>query len=102
MATSNPAVTSTPADPKELKVVNIHQAKTHLSRLVEEAANGESFVIAKAGKPMVKVTRLDAPEPKPRRQFGFLRGKMTIPDDFDTMFEKEIEEMFYGSDEDAE
>jgi len=99
MATSNPAALSTPAGPKELKVVNIHQAKTHLSRLVEEAANGESFIIAKAGKPMVKVTRLDAPEPKPKRQFGTLRGLMTVPEDFDTMFEKEIEEMFYGEEE---
>lgn len=81
---------------KGLKVINIHEAKTHLSRLVEEAANGESFVIAKAGKPMVKVIRLDAAEPKPKRQLGFLKGKIEIPDDFDTMFQKEIEEMFYG------
>jgi len=79
-----------------LKVVNIHEAKTHLSRLVEEAANGESFVIAKAGKPMVKVIRLDADGPKPKRRLGFLKGKIEIPDDFDTMFQKEIEEMFYG------
>lgn len=81
---------------KGLKVVNIHEAKTHLSRLVEEAANGESFVIAKAGKPMVKVIRLDATEQKPKRRLGFLKGKIEIPDDFDTMFQKEIEEMFYG------
>jgi prevent-host-death family protein len=81
---------------KGLKVVNIHEAKTHLSRLVEEAANGESFVIAKAGRPMVKVIRLDAAEPKPKRRLGFLKGKIEIPDDFDTMFQKEIEEMFYG------
>lgn len=81
---------------KELKVVNIHQAKTQLSRLVEEAASGHSFVIAKAGKPMVKVTRLDEAEPKPKRKLGFAEGKWEVPDDFDTMFEKEIEEMFYG------
>lgn len=91
--------TSISGTAKELKVVNIHQAKTQLSRLVEEAANGESFVIAKAGKPMVKVTRLDDPEPKPKRQFGTLRGQMTIPEDFDTMFEDEIEKMFYGEEE---
>ncbi len=80
-----------------LKVVNIHEAKTHLSRLVEEAANGESFVIAKAGKPMVKVTRLDVAEQvKPKRRLGFLKGKIKVPDDFDTMFQDEIEKMFYG------
>jgi prevent-host-death family protein len=81
---------------KELKVVNIHQAKTQLSRLVEEAASGHSFVIAKAGKPMVKVTRLDEAEPMPKRKLGFAEGKWEVPDDFDTLFEKEIEEMFYG------
>jgi len=79
-----------------LKVVNIHEAKTHLSRLVEEAANGESFVIAKAGKPMVKVIRLDAEPAKPKRRLGFMEGQFEVPDDFDTMFQKEIEEMFYG------
>ena len=82
---------------KGLKVVNIHEAKTHLSRLVEEAAKGESFVIAKAGKPMVKVIRLEAAEPeKPKRRLGFMEGQFKVPDDFDTMFQKEIEEMFYG------
>ena len=91
--------TSSTGAAKELKIVNIHQAKTQLSRLVEEAANGESFVIAKAGKPMVKVTRLDEAEPKQKRQFGFLRGKIEIPENFDTLFEKEIEEMFYGEEE---
>ncbi len=61
------------------RIVNIHEAKTHLSRLVEEAANGNSFIIAKAGKPMVRVTRLDAEPQKPRRRLGFMKGKMTIP-----------------------
>jgi len=81
---------------KGLKIINIHEAKTHLSRLVEEAANGESFVIAKAGKPMVKVIRLDAAEPKPKRRLGFLEGQIIVPDDIKTMFKDEIEEMFYG------
>ncbi|CDZ36380.1 Prevent-host-death family protein [Neorhizobium galegae bv. officinalis] len=82
-----------------MKTVNIHEAKTHLSRLVEEAAKGEAFVIAKAGKPMVKVVPLEkAPveEPKKKRRIGFLKGQISVPDDFDTMFAKEIEEMFYG------
>ena len=47
-----------------MKTNNIHQAKTHLSRLVEEAANGEPFIIAKAGKPMALVTQLAPAEPK--------------------------------------
>jgi prevent-host-death family protein len=79
-----------------LKVVNIHEAKTHLSRLVEEAAKGESFVIAKAGKPMVKVIRLDAEPEKSKRRLGMLQGVFTVPDDIKTRFKDEIEEMFYG------
>ena len=83
-----------------LKVVNIHEAKTHLSRLVEEAANGQPFIIAKAGKAMVKVIRLDSPESeKPKRRLGFMRGEIKVPDDFDTMFQDEIEKMFYGEEE---
>jgi prevent-host-death family protein len=79
-----------------MRTINIHQAKTHLSRLVEEVAHGESFVIAKAGKPMALVTQLSVPEAKPKRRLGMLEGQMTVPDDFDTMFQDEIEKMFYG------
>jgi prevent-host-death family protein len=64
-------------------IVNIHEAKTHLSRLIERALKGEAFVIAKAGKPLVKVTALEAPGP-PRR-LGFLAGELEVPDDFDRM-----------------
>jgi prevent-host-death family protein len=79
-----------------MRSINIHEAKTHLSRLVEQAANGEPFIIAKAGKPLVKVVPLDAPaEGKPSR-IGMLDGKIKVPDDFDTMMADEIEEMFYG------
>lgn len=80
-----------------MRVVNIHEAKTHLSRLIEQAANGEAFVIAKAGKPMVRVVPLEAPAGKvaPSR-FGFLRGHLQVPDDFDTMGQDEIEKMFHG------
>jgi prevent-host-death family protein len=78
-----------------MRTVNIHEAKTHLSRLVDRAAKGEPFVIAKAGKPLVKVVPLDAPLVQPKR-FGFLAGQIKVPDDFDTMFADEIEEMFYG------
>ena len=79
-----------------MRTVNIHEAKTHLSRLVERAANGEPFIIAKAGKPMVKVVPVDpAADGKPSR-LGFMRGAFKVPDDFDTMMQDEIEEMFYG------
>ena len=79
-----------------METINIHEAKTHLSRLVEQAAKGEPFIIAKAGKPMVKVVPLDLPEEKKVKRIGFLEGQGTIPDDFDRMFEDEIAEMFYG------
>jgi len=74
--------------------VNIHEAKTHLSRLVEQAARGESFVIAKAGKPMVKVTALDAPVAGQVRRLGFMAGRIEVPEDFDRMGEAEIERLF--------
>ena len=77
--------------------VNIHQAKTHLSRLVERAANGEPFVIAKAGKPLVKVTALEAPTAKQVRRLGFMAGQIAVPDDFDRMGGAEIEELFGGT-----
>jgi prevent-host-death family protein len=78
---------------------NIHEAKTHLSKLVEQAALGEPFIIAKAGKPMVKVMALDVPEPIQRRRVGFLSeqfksGEFKVPDDFDTMCADEILELF--------
>lgn len=80
-----------------MRVVNIHEAKTHLSRLVEQAAEGEAFVIAKAGKPMVRVVPLESGAAKaaPRR-FGFLRGQLKVPADFDRMGEGEIEKLFSG------
>ena len=73
--------------------VNIHEAKTQLSRLVELAARGEPFIIAKAGKPMVKVTALDASEKRQIRRTGFMAGQITVPDDFDTMGSAVIERM---------
>ena len=79
-----------------MNTVNIHEAKTHLSKLVDKAAKGESFIIAKAGKPMVKVIPLDAPTGKRKRRLGFMAGQIKVPDDFDRMFDKEIEELFHG------
>jgi prevent-host-death family protein len=79
-----------------MNIVNIHEAKTHLSKLVEQAAHGEPFVIAKAGKPMVKVVAIDAPVEKKKKRLGFMKGTISVPDNFDRLHEREIEEMFYG------
>ena len=80
-----------------MRQVNMHEAKTHLSRLVEEAAAGQAFVICKAGKPMVRVTPLDdaANQPQPRR-LGLLRGHCQVPDDFDQLASAEIADLFEG------
>ena len=64
-----------------MKSVNMHEAKTNLSRLVAEAAKGEAFVIAKAGKPLVKVVPLDAPAPRKMRRLGFMAGRIKVPDE---------------------
>lgn len=75
-----------------MTTVNIHEAKTQLSKLVDQAAKGDAFVIAKAGKPLVRVTALDVPA-APQR-LGFLKGEIAVPDDFDRMGESEIAALF--------
>ena len=81
-----------------VKRVNMHEAKTHLSRLVEEAVAGQAFVICKAGKPMVRVTPLaqsvDA-APLPSRQ-GLLRSQVWVPDNFDGIGQEAIADLFEG------
>jgi prevent-host-death family protein len=72
--------------------VNIHEAKTQLSKLIDRAVKGETFVIAKAGKPLVKVAALDAP--KVPRRLGFMAGEITIPKDFNRMGAAEIAALF--------
>jgi prevent-host-death family protein len=79
-----------------MKTVNIHQAKTQLSKLIKEASKGESFIIAKAGKPVVRVTALSAPTGAQVRRLGFMAGQISVPDDFDRMGQEEIERMFGG------
>lgn len=79
-----------------MQTINIHRAKTHLSRLVERAALGEPFIIAKAGKPMVKVVPLNFTDAPQRQRLGFMAGEIEVPDDFDSMGSKEIEQMFRG------
>jgi prevent-host-death family protein len=76
-----------------MEIVNIHEAKTRLSRLVEQAAKGEPFIIAKAGKPLVKVTAIDAPSGPAKRRLGFMAG-LTVPEDFDRMGQEEIAHLF--------
>jgi prevent-host-death family protein len=79
-----------------MHTVNIHEAKTHLSKLIEQAVKGEPFIIAKAGKPMVKVTALGALVGKQMRRIGFMAGQISVPEDFDRMYSKEIEQLFGG------
>ncbi len=82
-----------------MHTVNIHEAKTHLSRLVEEAARGEAFIIAKAGRPLVKVVPLDAEETGTVRRLGFMTEEIRVPDDFDHMGAGIIERLFDGGGE---
>lgn len=77
-----------------MRTYNMHEAKTHLSRLVREAVDGDPFIIARSGKPLVKVVPVSAPEPDAMRRTGFMRGRISVPDDFDLMGCEEIEAMF--------
>ena len=79
-----------------MQTVNIHEAKTHLSRLVDEAAKGNVFIIAKAGKPMVKVLPLSDGELKGTERLGFMSGEIAVPDDFDSLAATEIIRLFEG------
>ena len=78
-----------------MTTVNIHEAKTHLSRLVEEVAAGAEIIIAKAGKPMARLTRLSAPPSEKR--LGQLRGKIKVPDNFNASLDAETMSSFEGS-----
>lgn len=77
-----------------MQTVNIHEAKTHLSRLVDQAAKGEPFVIAKAGRPLVKVVALDAPQAGQVKRLGFMAGQIDVPEDFDRMGSAQVEQLF--------
>jgi antitoxin (DNA-binding transcriptional repressor) of toxin-antitoxin stability system len=82
-----------------MRQVNMHEAKTHLSRLAKDVANGETIMIAIAGKPMMKCVPPDEPKPKTIRRYGFLEGKYSVPDNFEELeleADKEIEKLFYG------
>jgi prevent-host-death family protein len=77
------------------KAINIHDAKTHLSRLVEQAAQGKEIIIAKAGKPMARLVPLEnAVRPK---KFGLLEGRFKVPDDFDAPMDSRVLALFEGN-----
>jgi prevent-host-death family protein len=73
--------------------VNIHEAKTHLSKLLERVAIGEEVVIAKAGKPVAKLVPI--PSERPHFRLGSAKGEFTVPDDFNDPLPKEIEDLFW-------
>lgn len=77
-----------------MQTVNLHAAKTHLSRLVDRAAAGEEIVIAKAGKPVAKLVPLD--RPRARRVLGSLQGRLRVPDDFDAPLPEDVLRAFEG------
>jgi prevent-host-death family protein len=75
-----------------VRIVNTQDAKANLSRLIDQAVKGEPFIIAKAGKPLVKVVPID--QPAATKRLGFMIGAFTVPDDFNTMGQADIEAMF--------
>ena len=79
-----------------MRIYDIHDAQLQLSRLADLAANGQPFIIAKSGNPIVKVMALKPQDLHPIRRIGFLAGQIKVPDDFDRMEEKEILSRFEG------
>ena len=80
-----------------MKIINISEAKAQLSKLVNQAVNGQPFIIAKAGKPLVKVIKLDITEKLVTKRIGFMKGQIQVPDDFDAMGKSEITRRFEGT-----
>ncbi len=78
----------------QMQTVDIHEAKTHLSRLIDRAVKGEPFIIAKSGKPMVKVVAIETPAAGETRRIGFMTGQVSVPEDFGQMGSAEIEKLF--------
>ena len=77
-----------------MAIVNIYDAKTRLSQLVDKAASGEDVVVSRNGKPLVRITRLEAP--KRRIRFGVLKGQVNIAADFDAPLAKDVLTGFEG------
>ena len=79
-----------------MRTVSITEAKRQLSHLVQAAANGEPFIITRAGKSVVKVVAVEVQGSGPMRRIGFLDGQISVPEDFDQMGSAEIEKQFQG------
>ncbi len=79
-----------------MRTVNIHAAKTHLSRLLDDVANGEEVIIARAGRPVARLVPLQQEATPGRRRLGVLAGKLKVPDDFDAPLPEEILRDFEG------
>ena len=77
-----------------MQTINIHQAKTHLSKLLEEVSKGLEIVIAKSGKPIAKLSGLSPA--KPVRKPGFLKGKIKIAENFDAPLADDVLDAFEG------
>lgn len=77
-----------------MKFVDIDEATSQLSELVDEAVNGQDFTITSNGNPVALLSSLESPRPTEQRRLGFMSGFITVPDDFDRMFEKEITQVF--------
>ena len=77
-----------------MRTVSIQHAKTNLSRLVDQAAEGKAFVITKAGRPLVKVVPIDRPTTAQMRRLGFMAGQFSVPEGFDRMGDEEIGAVF--------
>ena len=80
-----------------MKLVNVHEAKTHLSRLLDEVSQGREVTIAKAGKPVARLVPVESP--RPTRSPGFLRGRIRIADDFDAPLPDDVQSSFEGADQ---
>lgn len=79
-----------------MPTVNIHAAKTHLSRLVDAAAGGEEILIARAGRPVARLVPLEDRAVRPRRRLGRLAGQVSVPEDFDAPLPEEVLAGFEG------
>lgn len=79
-----------------MRTVNVNEAKTQLSRLLDAVDRGESVIIAKAGRPVACLGPLSPPEPRVVRRLGFMPGLASVPDDFDRMGDHDIAELFEG------
>ena len=76
-----------------MTTVNVHEAKTQLSKLIEAVEAGEEIIIARAGKPVARLMPLEAA--KPRRQLGLQAGRLSVPDDFDAPLPDDVLASFY-------